>query len=146
MVLPAPGGAWSRTVCPGPTAEQICFNRASIGNWLKAVLPLASRDEIHQAEKNKAADGADGSQQPHKRADGNNKGGHEDFLKSRIDSGLALLSVASLHSFARLYRIPVLDQRTWRVPSTGWYSSPVSSSNTMAGRPVSNMVCSASFR
>lgn len=30
--------------------------------------------------------------------------------------------------------------RTWRVPSTGWYSSPVTSSNTIAGRPVSNMV------
>ena len=109
MVLPAPGGAWSRSVCPGRTAEQICSNRASIGNWLKAVLPLASRDEIHQAEKHKAADGADGGQQPHKRADGNNKGGHEDFLKGRIDSGLAPLSVASLHSFARLYRILVLD-------------------------------------
>ena len=79
---------------------------ASIGNWLKAVLPLASRDEIHQTEKRQAADGADGSQQPHKRADGNNKGGHEDFLKGRINSGLAPLSVALLHSFARLYTLP----------------------------------------
>ena len=140
MVLPAPGGAWSRTVSPGRTAEQICSNRASIGNLLNAVLPLDSRDEIHQAEKHQAADGANGRQQPHKRADRNNKGGHEDFLKGRIDSGLALLLVASLHSFARLYTTPVLAQRTWRVPSTGWYSSPVSSSNTMAGSPVSNMV------
>ena len=146
MVLPAPGGAWSRTVFPGRTAEQICLNRASIGNWLNAVLPLDSRDEIHQAEKHQAADGADGRQQPHKRADGNDKGGHEDFLKGRIDSGLVPLSVALLHSFARLYRSPVLGQRTWRVPSTGWYSSPVSSSNTMAGSPVSNMVCRASLR
>ena len=76
------------------------------------MLPLASRDEIHQAEKNQAADGADGSQQPDKRADGNNKGGHEDFLKGRINSGLAPLSVALLHSFARLYTKPVPDQRT----------------------------------
>ena len=76
------------------------------------MLPLASRDEIHQAEKHKAADGTDRGQQPNKRADGNNKRGHKDFLKGRIESGLAPLSVASLHSFARLYRIPVLDQRT----------------------------------
>ena len=71
VVLPAPGGAWSRTVLPGRTAVQICLNRASIGNWLNAVLPLDSRDEIHQAEKHQAADGADGRQQPNKWTDGN---------------------------------------------------------------------------
>ncbi|QNJ12339.1 hypothetical protein SynM161_02228 [Synechococcus sp. M16.1] len=75
-------------------------------------MPLNSRDEIHQAENHQAAYGADGRQKPHQRADGNNKGGHEDFLKGRINSGLAPLSVALLHSFARLYRSPVLDQRT----------------------------------
>ena len=101
MVLPAPGGAWSRTVSPGRTAEQICSNRASIGNWLNAVLPLDSRDEIHQAEKHQAADGANGRQQPHKRADGNNKRGHKEFLKGRSDSGLArLLLLECIHSHA----------------------------------------------
>ena len=76
------------------------------------MLPLDSRHEVHQAEQEQAADGSDGGKQPHEGADGNNEGGHKDFLKGRIESGLAPLSVASLHSFARLYRIPVLDQRT----------------------------------
>ncbi|WP_226398656.1 hypothetical protein [Synechococcus sp. MU1650] len=53
------------------------------------MLPLDSWDEIHQAQQKQAADGANSGQQLHKRADGNNKGGHEDFLKGRIDSGLA---------------------------------------------------------
>ena len=118
MVLPAPGGAWSRTVSPGRTAEQICSNRASIGKWLNAVLPLELRDEIHQAEQHQAADGADGRQQPHQRADGNDKGGHEDFLKGRIDSGLAPLSVALLHS-CLLYTSPSpRDAHESRMPSS----------------------------
>ena len=48
------------------------------------MLPLELRDEIHQAEKHQAADGADGRQQPYQRADGNDKGGHEDFLKAGL--------------------------------------------------------------
>ena len=101
VVFPAPGGAWSRTVCPGRTSEQICASRPSIGNWLKAVLPLDSRDEIHQAEQQQAADGANSGQQPNERADGNNKGGHKDFLKGRINSGLApCLRRCCIHSHA----------------------------------------------
>jgi|TARA_B100001778_G_scaffold221171_2_gene183418 hypothetical protein len=69
------------------------------------VLPLDSRDEIHQAQQKQAADGANSGQQTHKGADGNNEGGHKDFLKGRIDSGLVpwfLRRCFHLHAFTHV--------------------------------------------
>ena len=65
-------------------------------------------------------------------------------LRTGVDSGLARKPQLFQPLFAVIYTVS--DQRTWRVPSTGWYSSPVNSSKTIAGRPVSNIVCRASFR
>ena len=65
-------------------------------------------------------------------------------LRTGVDSVLARGSQSFQPLFAGVYTVS--DQRTWRVPSTGWYSSPVNSSKTMAGRPVSNIVWRASFR
>ena len=75
------------------------------------MLPLDSRDEIHQPEQKQAADGADGGQQPNQGADGKNEGGHKDFLKGRIDSGLAPdLLLCCIHSHA--FTHPRFGQRT----------------------------------
>ena len=101
-----------------------------------------SVNKVEQTHQQQAADRSDGGQQRDEGAGIEGKIGHEDFLKGRNHSVLDREACLTLYWFARLH----MRQRTCRVPSTGWYSSPVSSSNTIAGNPVSNMVCRASFR